>query len=237
MKYDVTKCLIALKNKNQEILNMKKNLIQTKKTYEMLIKTKQTEIDEAEKEKEKLENMPLPITLRELINELANLLNINEEEFDYILDTNISYTKDIRNVGDMIQEIISDYENEHILTVEIFDKKKNTLRLDNKKTTFKDERFSYIFNVPLDIYQRQIDNKGLFEHCYVTSISSGTRHIKYHSFLEIDENFKDILLNFNLKFLNEQKNTIAFYPKDIFNKAVINCLDRKLNNENINIER
>lgn len=216
MEKNVKECLDELRRKKQELKSASKDMTKKGKLYEEA----KTRYNEAITRKELLEDeidnfstsQIFQVRLGDLLEELSHLTNIPIEEIEVDLFFDAWYKADINmNVEDM---------KAHLNVIRpgiVF----NICSSNGHFEYFGTSKGYEKSELPII----QADGKSLFAHSsfkYANSIYFGKNFVAP----VIDKDIEDIILKFNLGYL-EKTDSAIWYPSELFIEAIINCLEKE----------
>lgn len=233
-----------LKMKKLELENIKGNISEKRTEFKRKIENERIMFEESltplkEKENEVFKEFNLyaekkiTITLGDLINELSSLTGINISDIGINISTRIGYWGK-NKLNEMI-ELMED-ENQigycmgynadrrYYWDLYLFSNKYN--QMYDKDS----QKFCYHFILDFKLDEIQNDGKTLLEHCVLVKGYDGLQGL-YYTLFSLEKNIGELNLNLSLNDLiykdTEEKYVRRFYPNELIEKAVINCLENK----------
>jgi len=219
MSINVNEYLNKLKNKVNEIEDIKDEIKTIKKEYDLILKNESNKLNDAYKSLDELKEVEIPVRLKDLIDEIYKLSNKNSNNVNVVLETSAFFHEPELTMKKMLNKISTNYRKEgYTFTLSIDDENNN---------------IEYIFTFPLRLEDKQADGKSLLEHCSVIHLENSENYLDSISALIIDKNIDEIILNIPLVMLTIKDNSPICTDRDLFNKAVLNCAQRDYEKLNI----
>lgn len=231
MEKNLSERIKYLQEKKDELELVKVKIEDERRKFETILEGMNEWASKVSEEINSLGETTVPVKLSDLVQEMANLTGVNVLDMGIKITTDVVYwgKNDKKKMLELINsEVIplkckgdSVWKNHWLL--ELFANKNENMHAEKNQSFC----FSMLFDLRLD--EVQADGKTLFEHCAAEIGYDKILH-KHYTFLAIDENIGDLILNLSLKDLArddsvEKYNT--WYPSCILSLAVINCVERE----------
>lgn len=227
MNNDIIQYIKLLQERKAEINAIDKKIIEERTAFEEKVTAKRKEFEESLKplkdnltrlsgEFDTIGQNTVPISLGELVNELANLRGISASDIEIEIKSNIEFYGKCS-----LNRILE------LFRLKNMQGGRWDVILTDKSTNV--PSFCYKMTFKLNFDAIQADGKTFFEHC-----TNEIRHNFYndgnYTVLCIRKNRNDIILNIPLNsLLKGDYNGVCdekWYPADLITQAVINCAER-----------
>lgn len=152
------------------------------------------------------------IRLGDLIEELANLLEINLSDImvNIYCNTIFSEERTIEEIVKSINQRTIKEDNDIFWRLMLYSNKE-------------EHSFCYKMLFKADLNSKQKDGKTLLEHCTIIPWT-------VYTCLKVNEDYDDLLINIPLSYLTIDSDSF-WYPADVITQAVINCVEKSQEKE------
>lgn len=232
MNNDIIQCIKLLQERKAEINAIDKRIIEERIAFEEKVSAERKEFEESLKPlkenliklSEKFDVMgqnTVPISLGELVNELADLKGISASDIEIEIKSNIEFYGKCS-----LNRILELFRLKNMQGA------RWDVILTDKSTNI--PSFCYKMTFKLNFDAIQADGKTFFEHC-----TNEIRHNFYngdnYTVLCIRKNRNDIILNIPLyTLLKGDYNGVCdekWYPANLMTQAVMNCVEKSYQEE------
>lgn len=219
MEYSLDKYKKLIDDKESEIESVKERL----NTLETDLSQKRNKLDE-------LKNTTVPVKLIDFITELSSLIGVDINDMSINIECDFIRWDKNRNIKEFLKYIEAKKHEGTYINLSL-----NILLISYKNTTiYKNQnlRFYYSFKTPFNLTEIQLDKKTMLDHCSVKKMYDDMQG-EYYTKIVVDKKIDKIILNIKLgDIFKNVKYAPNFYPCDIFNEAIRNCVERNYEPEN-----
>lgn len=213
MDNDLRNYIKAIFEMRDKIDTIEKVLAEKRANFEKTLTPLKEESAKLSESLESLCDNTIPIRLGDLIEELANLTDINVSSIGIDTESGI-----ILRGKHSIEEIIKTDEVKpkvlsNIWELDLYSNK------DRKSYNRLEQTFRYTIGLKNNITDIQADGKMFLEHCTARSVNDS------HTYLEITGDVSALILNIPIGDLIG-KSSSRWYPADAITQAVMNCVER-----------
>lgn len=213
MDNDLRNYIKAIFEMRDKIDTIEKVLAEKRANFEKTLTPLKEESAKLSESLESLCDNTIPIRLGDLIEELANLTDINVSSIGIDTESGI-----ILRGKHSIEEIIKTDEVKpkvlsNIWELDLYSNK------DRKSYNRLEQTFRYTIGLKNNITDIQADGKMFLEHCTARSVNDS------HTYLEITGDVSALILNIPIGDLI-RKSSSEWYPADAITQAVMNCVER-----------
>ena len=213
MEYDLRNYIKAIFEMRDKIDTIEKTLAEKRASFERTLTPLKEESAKLSESLESLCDNTIPIRLGDLLEELANLTDINVSSIGIDTESGI-----ILRGKHSIEEIIKTDEVKPKVLSDIWELDLYSNK-DGKSYNRLEQTFRYTMGLKNNITDIQADGKMFLEHCTARSVNDS------HTYLEITGDVSDLILNIPLGDLIG-KSSSRWYPADVMTQAVFNCVER-----------
>ena len=213
MDNDLRNCIEEIFKMRDEIDTIEKTLAEKRASFERTLTPLKEESAKLSESLESLCDNTIPIRLGDLLEELANLTDINVSNIGIDTESGI-ILRGKHSIEEMIKtdelktKVLSD-----IWELDLYSNK------EGKSYNRLEQTFRYIIRLRNNITDVQADGKMFLEHCTARSVNDS------HTYLEITGDVSDLILNIPIGDLI-RKSSSEWYPADAITQAVMNCVER-----------
>jgi len=230
MEYSLDKYKKLIDDQESEVENAKENIDNERRIFKERLNSLENDLSQKRNKLDELKNTTVPIKLIDLITELSYLTGVDINDMSINIECDFIRWGKNRNIKEFLKYIeIKKHEGTHInldLNILIVGYK-NTIIYKNPNLTF-----YYSFKTPFNMAEIQLDNKTMLDHCSVKKMYDDMQG-EYFTRIVVDKKINKIILNIKLgDIFKNVKYAPNFYPCDIFNEAIRNCLERNYDPEN-----
>lgn len=231
MNNDIIQCIKLLQERKTEIDVIDRKIDEERTAFEEIVALERKKFEESLNPlKEEVTKLSMdfdtigqnvvPITLGNLVNELAALSGVDVSNIGVEIKSNVEFWG--KNSLNKILELFS-YKNIQ---------GRWAIVLTDKSTS--NPSFCYKMNFKLNLNAIQADGKTFLAHC-MNEIRYDSYLDKYYTILCVGRNRDDIILNIPLNslFKKDHKGICdeKWYPTDLMRQAVINCVEKSQEKE------
>lgn len=231
MNNDIIQCIKLLQERKTEIDVIDRKIDEERTAFEEIVALERKKFEESLNPlKEEVTKLSMdfdtigqnvvPITLGNLVNELAALSGVDVSNIGVEIKSNVEFWG--KNSLNKILELFS-YKNIQGRWAVV---------LTDKSTS--NPSFCYKMNFKLNLNAIQADGKTFLAHC-MNEIRYDSYLDKYYTILCVGRNRDDIILNIPLNslFKKDHKGICdeKWYPTDLMRQAVINCVEKSQEKE------
>lgn len=218
MDNDLRNYIKAIFEMRDKIDTIEKVLAEKRANFEKTLTPLKEESAKLSESLESLCDNTIPIRLGDLIEELANLTDINVSSIGIDTESGI-----ILRGKHSIEEIIKTDEVKpkvlsNIWELDLYSNK------DRKSYNRLEQTFRYTIGLKNNITDIQADGKMFLEHCTARSVNDS------HTYLEITGDVSALILNIPIGDLIG-KSSSRWYPADLMTQAITNCVEKSQEKE------
>lgn len=155
-----------------------------------------------------IQNQTVSIALKDLVEELSKLTGIS------ILNMGIEINMDINCEMFYLTPLLDEDFSEKTFDVSL----SGDSSLDFDDNT---QPFAYRIECPMDLKEKQADGKIFLDHCSSKQSRNG---LTYR--LVFDKRIGDLIVKINFEKIFKSDNTFDWYPVDLMNTVIINCIEQ-----------
>ena len=212
MLENVSQYLERLKEIRTDISLINSEIKETREEYEKTMSVLGNKLSVKEREMIELqENMVISIRFGDLIQEISMLSGIEINNIRVKLETNVAFDG-LHNFNTMLNMLVESKKSYYI---------RMSLSSFNGNDCVKS--FDYFTFLPFSLNEIQADGKMLVSHC-----SEVVKRSDGHEYTEIiiNEGIENIILNFDLRYFEIDKDNVSWYPSEMFTQAIVNCVQK-----------
>jgi hypothetical protein len=237
MEYSLDKYKKLIDDKEIEVSIAKENIDNERRIFKEKLNTLENDLSQKRNKLDELKNITIPVKIIDLITELSYLTNVDIKDMSINIECDFIRWGKNRNIKEFLKYIeTKKHEGKHInLNLEV-------LLVGSKKSpAYKNHPhpFYYFFKIPFNMTEIQLDGKTLLDHCSVEKRYDDLQG-EYYTKIVVDKKIDKIILNIRLGDIFRKEDELCrnpfsssyFYPYNIFNEAVRNCVERNYEPEN-----
>ena len=237
MEYSLDKYKKLIDNQESEVETAKENIMNEKRIFKERLNSLETDLSQKRNKLDELKNTTIQVKLIDLITELSHLTGVDIKDMSINIECDFIRWGKNRNIKEFLKFIeAKKHEGTYInLNLKI-------LIVGSKKyPTYKNHPhpFYYFFETPFNMNEIQLDGKTLLDHCSVKKLYDDMQG-EYYTKIVVDKKGDKIILNIKLGDIFRKEDYLCytpvfdtcFYPCNIFNEAIRNCIERNYQPEN-----
>lgn len=243
MDYNLDKYKKLIDEKENEVAIAKETLSTEQKNFKERTKVLENNLSTKRSELDKLNNITFPIKLIDLLTELSYLTNIDIKNMSVFIECDIIRWGRNRNIKEFLKSI----DDARAKGKHINPKLVVTLAGSRNAPFYKNHPhpFYYVFDVPFNIDEIQLDGKTILQHCSVIKEYNDLQG-EYYTKIVVDKKIENIILNIKLNDILRKNDilqnrsafdTTLFYPCNIFTEAITNLTQRNYEPEEMGYQK
>lgn len=237
MEYSLDKYKKLIDDQELEVESAKENIDTERRIFKEKLNSLESDLSKKRNKLDELKKITVPIKLIDLITELSYLTGININNMSINIECDFIRWGKNRNIKEFLKYIDDTRAKGKFINPELV-----ITLVGSRNTPFYKNHphpFYYNFNVPFNMEEMQLDGKTMLQHCSVIKEYNDLQG-EYYTKIIVDKKIENIIINIKLDDILRKDDILhkiyafdsGFYPCNIFNEAIRNCLERNYEPEN-----